>query len=149
MVAESLTSEAFEPFGTVVARPSVAPDATGPGWSWWARTGALPPADYAIGYLALERSSAAFDWAEYHPDSVELIAPLTGACLVYVAEPGEEPSAFRVFRVAAGDAVILDRGVWHGAPIALADPVTAMVVLAHRPDTVLARFDRISITMED
>jgi ureidoglycolate hydrolase len=148
MVAEPLTPDAFAPFGTAVTRPSGAPDATGPGWSWWARTGALPPADYAIGYLALEPSATAFDWAEYHPDSEELIAPLAGDCLVYVAAPGEEPHDFRVFRVAAGEVVILDREVWHGAPLALTEPLTAMVALKHRPDTVMARFDRISITME-
>jgi ureidoglycolate hydrolase len=148
MVAAPLTPDAFRPFGTVVMRPSDAPDATGPGWTWWARTGELPAADYAIGYLALEPSTSAFEWAEYHPRSVELIAPLGGECLVYVAAPGEEPHDFRVFRVAAGEAVILDRGVWHGAPLAPTDPVTAMVALAHRTDTVMARFDRISITME-
>jgi ureidoglycolate lyase len=149
MVAEPLTHDAFRPFGTVVTRPSDAPDAAGPGWSWWARTGALPPADYAIGYLALEPAASAFDWAEYHPGSVELVAPLGGECLVYVAAPGEDPGDFRAFRVAAGEAVILDRGVWHGAPLALAGPLTAMVALQHRADTVMARFDRISITMED
>jgi ureidoglycolate hydrolase len=149
MVAEPLTPEAFRPFGTVVTRPSDGPDATGPGWSWWARTGALPAADYAIGHLALEPSASAFDWAEYHPGSVELIAPLGGDCLVYVAAPGEQPGEFRVFRVTAGEAVILDRGVWHGAPLALAGPLTAMVALQHRADTVMARFARMSITMED
>jgi ureidoglycolate lyase len=145
---EPLTAQAFAPFGTVVARPGSAPDATGPGWSWWARTGDLPLADYAIGYLALEPAEPAFDWAEYHPHSVELVAPLAGDCLVYVAAPGEPPDDFRVFRVAAGEAVILGRGVWHGAPLALARPLTAMVALAHRADTVVARFDPISITME-
>jgi hypothetical protein len=31
----------------------------------------------------------------------------------------------------------------------VAEPLTAMVALMHRADTVVARFDRISITMED
>jgi ureidoglycolate lyase len=149
MVAEPLTAEAFRPFGTVIARPRLAPDAGGPGWSWWAETGALPAADYAIGYLALEPAPPAFDWAEHHPDSVELIAPLGGDCVVYVAPPGDEPQGFRAFRVPAGEGVILDRAVWHGAPLAPAGPVTALVALARRPDTVTARFDRIPITMED
>jgi hypothetical protein len=108
MVAEPLTADAFAPFGTVVTRPSAAPDATGPGWAWWVQTGALPPADYAIGYLALEPVAPAFDWAEYHPDSVELVAPL-----------------------------------------ALDAPLTAMVALARRADTVVTHFPKITITMED
>jgi ureidoglycolate lyase len=149
MVAEPLSAEAFAPFGTVIARPAGAPDADGPGWSWWTRTAALPPADYAVGYLALEPARPAFDWAEFHPESVELVAPLRGDCLMYVAAPGERPDGFRVFHVRAGEGVILDRAVWHGAPLALADPLTAMVVLAHRTDTVLAHFPPITITMED
>jgi ureidoglycolate lyase len=149
MVAEPLTAGAFRPFGTVIARPSGVPDAIGEGWSWWAETGALPAAGYAIGYLALEPAAATFDWAEFHPDSVELIAPLGGECVVYVATPGAEPRDFRAFRVGAGEAVILDRAVWHGAPLALTSPLTAMVALARRPDTVVTRFDPISITMED
>jgi hypothetical protein len=115
MVAEPLTADAFRPSGTVIGRPSQPPD----GWSWWAETGALPRAGYAIGYLALAPGLPSFDWAEYHPGSVELIAPLGGECLVDVA------------------------------PLALRDPLTAMVALARRPDTVSARFDRIPITMED
>jgi hypothetical protein len=51
--------------------------------------------------------------------------------------------------VPAGEGVILDRGVWHGAPLAFAEPLTAIVALMHRADTVMTHFQPISITLED
>jgi ureidoglycolate lyase len=150
MVAEPLTPEAFRPFGTVLRRPQAAAEATGPGWSWWARTGALPAAErpYAVGYLALEPAPLAFDWAEYHARSAELVVPLSGECVVYVAPPAGEPDGFRAFRVAPGEGVILDPGVWHGAPLALDRPLAAAVLLAEgtgTEDTVIARFTPIPL----
>jgi ureidoglycolate lyase len=145
MVAEPLSPEAFAPFGDVIRRPDAAPDATGPGWSWWAGAGALDTGRYAVGYLALEPAEPAFDWAEYHAHSAELIVPLSGECVVYVAEPGTEPAGFRAFRVTAGDGVILAPGVWHGAPLALDAPLTAAVLLLEGTDTVVTRFTPIPL----
>jgi ureidoglycolate lyase len=145
VIAEPLTQEAFEPFGAVIARPGGAADASGDGWSWWAQTALVPAGDgpYAVGYLALEPAEPAFDWAERHDRTVELIAPLGGECVVYVAPPAPQPADFRAFRVRPGEAVVLDPGVWHGAPLAPAGPAAAMVLLARgtgTDDTVVCRF---------
>jgi ureidoglycolate lyase len=145
VIAEPLTREAFLPFGSVLWRPDAAADANGAGWAWWAEAGALPAADrpYAVGWLQLEPVEPEFDWAERHAASVELIVPLGGDCVVYVAPPGETPAGFRAFRVRAGEGVVLDPGVWHGAPFAVDRPVAAAVFLRRgtgQDDTVLHRF---------
>jgi ureidoglycolate lyase len=154
VIAEALTPEAFEPFGMVVGRPAAPADASAPGWSWWAHAGGLPAEErpYAIGYLALEPAEPAFDWAERHERSVEMIAPLGAECLVYVAAPGPEPESFRVFRVQPGQAVVLDRGVWHGAPLAPREPTAALVLLLEgtgAQDTVVHTFSDKPIRIED
>ncbi|MEN3279485.1 MAG: ureidoglycolate lyase [Solirubrobacteraceae bacterium] len=143
--AEPLTSDAFRPFGAVIDLPRAAADASGHGWAWWARAASLPPDDrpLAIGYLVLEPAAARFDWAERHARSAEAILPLDGECVVYVALPAPEPAGFRAFRVAAGSGVVLDPGVWHGAPLALDRPLCAIVLLPEgtgAEDTVVARF---------
>jgi ureidoglycolate lyase len=153
VIAEPLTPEAFEAFGTVIDRPAAAADASAPGWSWWADAGGLPVADrpYAVGYLALEPAEPAFDWAERHERSAELIAPLSGECLVYVAAPGPEPEDFRVFRVEPGQGVMLHPGVWHGAPLAPERPTAAMVLLLEGTgarDTVVRTFSDNPIRIE-
>jgi ureidoglycolate hydrolase len=83
--------------------------------------------------------------------TVELIIPAGGDCLVYVGPPDhlDEPARmpplarFQVFRIRQGQGVLLDRGVWHGAPLALDRPLNAIVLLHQhtgREDTTVVRF---------
>ena len=153
MTAERLTSEAFAPFGGVVARPAPPPDASGAGWAWWAEAAELRPEErpYTVGYLELEPVEPVFDWAEYHRQTVELVLPLGGDCLVYVAPPANEPGDFRAFRVDAGTGVLLNPGVWHGAPLALDRAIAAAVFLRRntgKEDTEVVRFPDKPIRIE-
>ncbi len=81
-----------------------------------------------------------------------MIVPLAGACLVYVgpAEYPEQPDQlpeldhFRVFEVREGQAVILNPGVWHGAPLAVGSPLSAIVLLKQgtgTTDVTVVRFE--------
>jgi ureidoglycolate lyase len=137
---EDLTAEAFAPFGRVVTMPDRATDANGDGWQYWGGLTSLPGTDagYFVGYLNLRPPTALrFDWAERHALSPELLVPTGGACVIHVA-PADYPDEldrlpslerFRLFRVRPGQAVLLDRKVWHGAPMALGSPSQVMVVL--------------------
>jgi ureidoglycolate lyase len=153
VILEPLTAAAFEPYGHVVSRPERAPDASAEGWSWWAQAAALPPGErpYAVGYLELQPAEAVVDWAEHHARSVELILPLGGDCAVYVAAAGVEPRGFRAFRLRAGEGVVLDPGIWHGAPVALEGTAAAAVLLPEgtgSEDTVVVRFPDSPIRIE-
>jgi hypothetical protein len=88
--------------------------------------------------------------------SAELIIPVGGDCLVYVGPPEypEEPARrpaleqFEIFRVGQGQAVLLEPGVWHGAPLAVERPLQAIVLLHEntgRDDTVVVRFEPINV----
>ena len=154
--ARALSTDAFAPFGRVLATPSRPADADGAGWRWWGETATLAAADrpYGVGRLELAPVALCFRWAERHQRSEELILPATD-CLLYVAEPaggGLPPlDAFCVFHVPAGEGVILARGVWHGAPLAVAEPGTAVVLLLEgsgREDTEAVRFDETPVTID-
>jgi ureidoglycolate lyase len=129
LTERELTAEAFAPYGAVIQRPGSGPEASGPGWSWWSETVQLSAMDrpYAAGYLDLEPRPLRFNWAERHAHSAEVIIPLGGDVLIYVAAP--EPDRFDVFRVRSGQGVVLDAGVWHGAPLAIDGPLSAIVLL--------------------
>ncbi len=133
LTIEQLTPDDFAPYGSVIAQPLASPDASGPGWAWSGETQLLSHADrsYAVGYLDLEAGKLRFDWAERHLESIEVIIPLGGDCLVYVGSPGDAPEwdRFRVFRLCSGQAVVLNQGVWHGAPLALEHDLKALVLL--------------------
>ena len=150
----ALTAEAFEPFGRVIEPPRRERDATGPGWSWWAETVLLAgdERDWGVGYLDLVPADPRIDWAERHMRTLETIVPLDGSCLVYVAppdhpeEPGRLPSfdRFQVFRVPPGSGVVMDAGVWHGAPLADSGPTRAIVLILEgtgREDVTMVRFE--------
>ena len=148
-----LTPAAFAPFGRVVAAPDGAADADGPGWRWWGETALLESADgrsWGVGCLALEPAAPRVDWAERHLRSAELVVP-GGDCLVYVGPPDhpDEPARlppladFHVFLVPAGHGVLIAPGVWHGAPLAVDRPLSALVLLLEgtgRLDTTVVRF---------
>ncbi|MDQ4078266.1 MAG: ureidoglycolate lyase [Chloroflexota bacterium] len=150
---QPLTTNDFAPFGQVIEQPSQPEDATGPGWQWWAETVRLEADErpYTVGYLHLRPDELRFDWAERHMRSVEMILPVGGDCLVYVGPPEylDEPDRlpdldrFQVFHLRRGQGVILNKGVWHGAPLALEQPVEVVVLLLEdtgRLDTSLVRF---------
>ena len=151
---EALSSQAFAPFGRVIEGPARAADAAGAGWQWWAET-ALLDGDgrpWGVGWLDLRPGPLQFDWAERHLRTLEAVLATRGDLLVYVG-PGEHPDEparlapldrFRVFRVPAGSGVILDRGVWHGAPLADGAATSAVVLILEgtgRDDVTVVRFE--------
>jgi ureidoglycolate lyase len=157
---EPLTPAAFASFGSIIEQPTRATDASGAGWRWWGELTQLEGGDrpYALGYLDLQPAPLSFDWAERHLHSDELIVPLGGECLVYVAPPDVfdepeqrlPPEAFRVFRLGAGQAALLTPGVWHGAPLAISQPLKVLVILLHntgKQDTQIVRFAPLEITL--
>ena len=158
---QDLTAQAFRPFGKIIEQPNRAEDAQGPGWTWWGENALMENADrpYQIGYLDLKPSELKFDWAERHMRSAELIIPTGGDCLVYVAPPEypDEPERmpafdrFQVFKVRAGQAILLDKGVWHGAPLAINTPLNAIVLLLSRTgevDLSLVRFEENPVSIK-
>lgn len=157
LVAEPLTPEAFAPFGRVIETPARERDAEGPGWRWWAETVLLESdgRPYGVGFLDLEPPDASFDWAEKHLRTQEAVLATTADILLYVApaehESAPPPEAFRVFRVPGGSGVVLERGVWHGAPLAVSEPTSAVVLILEgtgQHDVIVERFDRVPIDVD-
>lgn len=158
---EELTADAFREFGQIIEQPARSSDAEGSGWRWWGEMVKLQGGDrpYAVGFLDLKPVDLRFDWAERHMHSDELIIPVGADCLVYAA-PAEYPTQpqrmpaldrFRVFRVKEGQAVLLHKGVWHGAPLAVDQPLKAVVLLlfnSGKQDGYVNRFEDTPIIIE-
>ena len=158
---KDLSTEAFAPYGQIIEQPQRGQDAAGPGWRWWGEMVKMQGGErpYAIGYLDLSPAELQFDWAERHMHSDELIIPIDGDCLVYAApadypdQPDRMPELdrFEVFRVKSGQAVLLNKGVWHGAPMAVDRPLKAIVLLLHnssQQDGYVNRFVDTPLTIE-
>jgi ureidoglycolate lyase len=148
LAVENPTAESFAPFGRFVAAPADEPDAVGDPWRWWAQTAVLDRGErpYAVGYLEVDAGRSGFDWAERHRESEEMVIPVAGELLLYAAAP--DPDDFRVFRLRPGQAVVLGKGVWHGAPLAAGGPASAIVLLAERTgelDTDKVSFEELTV----
>jgi ureidoglycolate lyase len=158
---QELSPQVFAAYGRVISMPERDADGSGPGWRWWAETAVLPGdgRPWGIGYLQLEPTpQPRFDWAERHLRTSEAVIPLGGPCLVYAApaqrvgEPERPPApdGFEIFRVPPGSGVILEAGVWHGAPLADAGPTTAVVLILEgtgRDDVTISRFQDTPVTV--
>ena len=156
-----LTPAAFARYGAAIEMPNRETDSTGLGYRWWDETAILEgdARPYAIGYLDLEPAELRFDWAERHMQSMELLIPAGGDCLVYVGPPDhlDEPTQmppleqFEVFRVRQGQSVLVGPGVWHGAPMAL-DGRLSVFVLLHcdtgEVDSTIVRFAETPVIIE-
>jgi ureidoglycolate lyase len=156
--AQPLTPDAFAPYGRVIARPEREGDAAGPGWRWWAETVLLAGdgRPFGVGYLDLQPDDRRFDWAERHMRTQEAIIATSSELLVYVGpadhleEPGRLPAIdrFTAFRLPPGEGIVMDRAVWHGAPLAVDQPSSAIVLILEgtgRTDVAWARFDPVEI----
>ncbi|MDQ4045043.1 MAG: ureidoglycolate lyase [Chloroflexota bacterium] len=130
---QELAANTFAPYGFVIERPATPAEASGPGWMWWSEIATLATMDrpYTVGYLDLTPEPLRFDWAESHALSSEVIIPVDGDALIYVGTGMETPDweRFEVFRMRPGQAVVLNPGVWHGAPMAIHRPLRALVLL--------------------
>jgi ureidoglycolate lyase len=153
-LVEELSADAFAPFGRIVDTPRRPADSEGDPWRWWAEAAFLDaaPGRYAVGYLEVDDGRGGFDWAERHLESEELVVPVRGELLLYAGPPdqGSEPAPerFRVFRVRPGQAALLGKGVWHGAPLAAGGQATALVLLREgtgASDTELVRFAEVAV----
>ena len=73
--------------------------------------------------------------AEYHNDTSEIILPLDGDIITYVAAPSKElePEHTAAFRIPKGTVVRLNAGVWHKDSFAVEqERVHTLIVLPER-----------------
>ncbi len=82
-----------------------------------------------------------------------------GDCLMYVGPPdhADEPlrlpplERFKVFRLEEGQGVLLGKGVWHGAPMALDTPLKVTVLLLKETGKIdghVVRFEDTPVEIE-
>ncbi len=115
--ARSITPESFAPFGHVVVAPSGAPTSQSPEYRFWSDLAAYDIVGEAeIGICTVygnpdQRVSS----LERHLRTPEILIPIDGPFVLplLLGESGE--GDMKAFHVGIGEAVVIDRGVWHGA----------------------------------
>ncbi|HWK43417.1 MAG TPA: ureidoglycolate lyase [Stellaceae bacterium] len=134
---ETLSTEAFAPFGEILAKPDTPGHSInqGSGESWLLARLRLTEQE-GVAALSLYRVAAApadfrIGVMERHPASTQAFIPLGAGTLLAIVAPAAErldPAAIRVFAVPPGSGVNFATGTWHHPAVALGVPAEALVV---------------------
>lgn len=139
-----LTPEAFAPFGRVL-EPHGEVTKQGGGWRCWSPVDFMTPtAPMGVGIVESGEFPAAVDALERHVSREELLWATTGDLLMAVDLPlrmgdaAARPDArtATVFRIRAGQALILARGVWHSPAFAAAGSARYFFAVEFKPDFI-------------
>ncbi len=123
---EPATSEGLAPFGSLIATSGWTPDASFPAFNFWNCLGladmkGTPSLCMVESFDGAVQESTIF---ERHGGTTETLIPVDGDIVVVLAHDATgcydmiEEESVRAFRIAQGNAVILNAGTWHYAPIA-------------------------------
>lgn len=125
---QRVTPESFARYGRVVEKRSGAPTAQDATFRFWSDLAAYRiDGETEVGLCTVFRQTPAeVAWMERHDRTPELLIPVDVPFLLPVMEAGSE---VEVFRVEPGEAVVIDRAVWHSAchPVG-ADRATYFVI---------------------
>lgn len=134
---QTLTDEAFKPYGKVIAVPTRLPDTSDEVLQWWGNEAALPAdGPVGLGMMKVRRRDFIVPKFERHLKTAELLVPLEGPSFVAVAGSGPDgsgPANPAAFMLDQGQAVVLNAGTWHWLPYPLQAEAAFMVVF--RRDT--------------
>ncbi len=141
MIPETLTAEAFAPFGTVIETAGAASFPINDGTT--TRFDALATADPGPDGEAMLSIFRATQWPrpvairllERHPLGSQAFYPLSLDDWLVVVAAGERPGAddLRLFRARGDQGVQYGRGVWHHPLLVLAEAQDFLVVDRHGP----------------
>lgn len=134
---KKLTAESFSRFGKVVDIPQSPPIVETETIKYWGTIATFEvEGETEVGICAIKKDSNTIDSMERHVQTPELITPIEGDFVLPVApsrnleDPGDCPDAENVkaFYVTEKQAVLMDRGVWHWAPIPVGEEASFFVI---------------------
>ena len=129
-----ITDPSFAVYGQAVIPRTGTPDSAGPDHNWW---DALAVAELGSASFGVVEAVNTGDYRqaslEQHRHTKEILIPVEKDVFLVLAkadafEGVPEPSKFAAFYVPAGSVVILNEGIWHKAPMTLADRAACIVL---------------------
>ncbi|GGG70653.1 ureidoglycolate lyase [Paenibacillus radicis (ex Gao et al. 2016)] len=119
---EDLTAQAFAPYGKVIDLPAVDPSKSGDGWDCWSYIQMLDVSEpIGFGLVVTKQREFVVTAMERHVSREELLLTFDRELVQPVAEcidienPEErpDPATVKCFRIKPGQAIVINRGVWH------------------------------------
>lgn len=131
--AQQLTAEAFQPYGRVFKPPTDRPLAESDAFSFWSDVVHFEiNGEAEVGWCVVRAHDAPIDWFEKHDRTPELLIPVDAPMILPVMDADANVAAFRVD---VGQAVIINRNVWHSACIPAGGAASASYFVIFRRGT--------------
>ena len=136
---ERLDAKAFEPFGRVLSRPDLPPNAIREdleAWLGYSDLMDMEGSNPRIAYLRIWRNNLPLNRLERHCQAAEGFFPLEGSSVIIVApvsnpdDPDALPDqdAVRAFLLDGSVGILLPRGSWHWAPYPISESATFLLL---------------------
>jgi ureidoglycolate hydrolase len=121
IITQPLEPQKFKKFGRIVVMPQSEPTERGTTYSFWSDLANFRiEGETEIGYCTVYKQTKNLITAmERHLDSAEILIPIDADFALPLLLEGEQISTAVSFRVQVGQAVVIDKGVWHAALIPL------------------------------
>ena len=115
--ARRITPENFARFGWVVTTPRGEPTSQAREYRFWSdRAHYRIEGETEVGVCTVFRlARRTVDGLERHLRTPEILIPIDGPFVLPVLREGDAATDLQAFRVAVGEAVVIETGVWHGA----------------------------------
>lgn len=129
--AQPLQSNALEGMGKGIFLDGVTPDVRSDIQEYFGKLAIFPAAgDLQFGICIAKDRPLILDEMEQHVETAEILIALKGGFAVAFAPDGAAPDIQKAsaVRVEQGQGVLLNKGVWHWTPYAIASPCEILVV---------------------
>ncbi|MCF7885023.1 MAG: ureidoglycolate lyase [Candidatus Marinimicrobia bacterium] len=129
--ARQASRQNFSKYGKFVSRPTTEPTAQSKEFKFWSDlTHYHIKGDSEIGICTIfPQSKLTVASMERHTGSPEILIPGDHPFLVPLLLDGEESERTGVFYVDIGQAIVIDRGVWHGACLPVSQKESSYFVI--------------------
>ena len=133
LLAKRATSSNLSKYGSIAGAPAGAPTSAGAGYKFWSDIAHYHvDGDTEIGLCTVfERPGAAIDSMERHLRTPEILVPIDAPFALPVMTGGDA-AAPEAFLVNPGEAIVINRGIWHGACIPVRKHQSSYFVIFRR-----------------
>lgn len=114
---QKITQDNSKSYGSVVTAPQRKPTSESPDYRFWSDL-----AHYSIGgeteigiCTVYRQKETIISGMERHIRTPEILIPIDAPFILPLMLDNREPSDIEAFHVAPGEAVVINRGIWHGA----------------------------------
>lgn len=117
--SEHITEDNFNIYGRVVTSPANQPTSQAADYKFWSDIADYHiQGDTEIGICTVyKQSETKINGMERHLNTPEILIPIDAPFRLPLLLPGDNENNVRAFEVGIGEAVVINKAVWHGACI--------------------------------